>query len=58
VSDAIAKRDRDLGNFVPGPSLGSYQARFGGHFALDRRDGVLTAARTGTGRRPRGPEGC
>ncbi len=42
MSDAIAKRDRDLGNFVPGTSLGSYQARFAGHFALDRRDGVLT----------------
>jgi hypothetical protein len=42
VSDAIAKRDRDLGNFIPGPSLDSYRARFAGHFALDRRDGVLT----------------
>jgi enoyl-CoA hydratase/carnithine racemase len=42
VSDAILKRDRDLGNFIPGPSLDSYRARFAGHFALDRRDGVLT----------------
>lgn len=42
MSDAIAKRDRDLGNFVPGPSLDSYRDRFAGHFALDRRDGVLT----------------
>jgi enoyl-CoA hydratase/carnithine racemase len=42
VSDAIAKRDRDLGNFIPGPSLDSYRARFAAHFALDRRDGVLT----------------
>lgn len=42
MSDAIAKRDRDLGNFVPGPSLGSYRDRFAGHFVLDRSDGVLT----------------
>jgi enoyl-CoA hydratase/carnithine racemase len=42
VSDAIAKRDRDLGNFIPGPSLDSYRTRFAEHFALDRRDSVLT----------------
>jgi enoyl-CoA hydratase/carnithine racemase len=41
VSDAIARRDRDLGDFIPGPSLGDYQARFAGHFRLQRHDGVL-----------------
>lgn len=41
MSDVIAKRDRDLGGFVPGRSLESYRPRFAGHFALDRRDGVL-----------------
>lgn len=42
MSDAIMQRDHDLGNFIPGPSLVSYRARFAGHFQLDRRDGVLT----------------
>jgi enoyl-CoA hydratase/carnithine racemase len=42
MSEAIAGRDRDLGNFVPGPSLGDYRSRFGSHFHLDRNDGVLT----------------
>ena len=42
MSDAIARRDQDLGNFVPGPSLRTYRARFARHFAVDRRDGVLT----------------
>ena len=41
MSDAIARRDRDLGNFIPGPSLGAYRNRFARHFTLDRRDGVL-----------------
>jgi enoyl-CoA hydratase/carnithine racemase len=41
MSDVIAKRDRDLGGFVPGRSLESYRDRFAGHFALERRDGVL-----------------
>ena len=41
MSDVIAKRDRDLGGFIPGRSLDSYQDRFAGHFALERRDGVL-----------------
>ena len=41
MSDAIARRDQDLGNFIPGPSLRTYRARFARHFAVDRRDGVL-----------------
>ena len=41
MSDEIAKRDRDLGGFAPGRPLDSYRDRFAGHFALDRRDGVL-----------------
>jgi enoyl-CoA hydratase/carnithine racemase len=42
MSEAIARRDRDLGNFIPGPSLGDYRSRFSSHFYLDRADGVLT----------------
>jgi enoyl-CoA hydratase/carnithine racemase len=42
MSEAIASRDRDLGNFIPGPSLNEYRARFEPHFMLDRRDGILT----------------
>jgi enoyl-CoA hydratase/carnithine racemase len=42
VSDAIAGRDRDLGNFIAGPLLSAYQTRFSEHFALERRAGVLT----------------
>jgi enoyl-CoA hydratase/carnithine racemase len=42
MSEAIARRDRDLGNFIPGPSLGDYRSRFGSHFRLDRQDGILT----------------
>jgi enoyl-CoA hydratase/carnithine racemase len=42
MPDAIARRDRDLGNFIPGPSLSAYGTRFGSHFQLDRQDGVLT----------------
>lgn len=42
MSAVVRKRNRDLGNFVPGRSLGSCRARFAGHFALDRRDGILT----------------
>jgi enoyl-CoA hydratase/carnithine racemase len=42
MSEVIAKRDRDLGGFVPGRPLDAYRDRFAGHFALDRRDGVLT----------------
>ncbi|HXT93660.1 MAG TPA: hypothetical protein VN714_30895 [Trebonia sp.] len=41
MSDVIAKRDRRLGGFVPGRPLDSYRDRFAGHFALERRDGVL-----------------
>ncbi|MGD0699737.1 MAG: enoyl-CoA hydratase/isomerase family protein [Trebonia sp.] len=42
MSEAIAGRDRDLGNFIPGPSLGDYRSRFGSHFQVDRQDGILT----------------
>lgn len=42
MTEAIARRDRDLGNFVPGSSLSTYQTRFAPHFKLDRHDGVLT----------------
>jgi enoyl-CoA hydratase/carnithine racemase len=42
MSEAIAGRDRDLGNFIPGPSLDDYRSRFGSHFQLDRHGGVLT----------------
>ncbi|WP_433221453.1 enoyl-CoA hydratase/isomerase family protein [Microtetraspora malaysiensis] len=42
MTEAIARRDHDLGNFVPGPSLSAYQARFAPHFVLHRHDGVLT----------------
>lgn len=41
MSDAIANRDRDLGDFIPGPSLDTYRTRFARHFTLDRRAGVL-----------------
>jgi enoyl-CoA hydratase/carnithine racemase len=47
----IEERDRDLGNFVPGRSLDAYRARFAGHFALDRRGGILTI-RTHRGGQP------
>ncbi|MFF1924886.1 enoyl-CoA hydratase/isomerase family protein [Streptomyces sp. NPDC058221] len=42
MSEAITSRDRDLGNFIPGPSLSEYRARFESHFTLDRQDGILT----------------
>lgn len=42
MSEAIAGRDRDLGDFIPGPSLSEYRVRFESHFALDRQDGILT----------------
>jgi enoyl-CoA hydratase/carnithine racemase len=42
MSEAIAGRDRELGNFIPGPSLDDYRSRFSSHFQLDRHDGVLT----------------
>jgi enoyl-CoA hydratase/carnithine racemase len=41
MSDVTAKRDRDLGGFVPGRPLDAYRDRFAGHFALDRHGGVL-----------------
>jgi enoyl-CoA hydratase/carnithine racemase len=42
MSEAIVRRDRDLGNFIPGPSLSEYSVRFESHFTLDRQDGILT----------------
>jgi enoyl-CoA hydratase/carnithine racemase len=42
MSEAIARRDRDLGNFVPGASLSEYRTRFEPHFQLDRHAGILT----------------
>ena len=42
MSEAIIKRDRELGNFVSGAALNDYRTRFEQHFQLDRRDGVLT----------------
>jgi hypothetical protein len=42
MSEAIVRRDRDLGNFIPGPSLSEYGVRFESHFTLDRQDGILT----------------
>jgi enoyl-CoA hydratase/carnithine racemase len=42
MSEAIARRDRDLGNFIAGPALSEYGARFAPHFQLDRHDGILT----------------
>jgi enoyl-CoA hydratase/carnithine racemase len=42
VSDAIARRNRDLGDFVSGLPLSGYHTRFAGHFRLERHDGVLT----------------
>jgi hypothetical protein len=42
MSEAIASRDRNLGAFIPGPSLSEYGARFDAHLRLDRHDGILT----------------
>lgn len=42
MSAVIGKRNQNLGNFIPGRSLDAYRERFAGHFALDRRDGILT----------------
>ena len=42
MSDAIARRNRDLGDFISGSPLSGYRARFAGHFLLERDDGVLT----------------
>ena len=42
MSEAIARRDRDLGDFIPGPSLRDYRERFAGHFQLERHGGILT----------------
>jgi len=41
MSEAIAGRDRDLGDFIAGPSLNDYRDRFAGHFQLERHGGIL-----------------
>lgn len=42
MSGAIARRNRDLGDFISAPPLSGYRTRFAGHFRLERDDGVLT----------------
>ncbi|MFJ9371018.1 enoyl-CoA hydratase/isomerase family protein [Nocardia sp. NPDC101769] len=41
MSEAIAERDRRLGNFISATSFEEYRARFAPHFRLERRDGIL-----------------
>jgi hypothetical protein len=57
VSEEIARRDRDLGDFIPGPSLGDYRDRFAGHFRLERHDGILTIRMHRDGRAARWSRG-
>lgn len=42
VSDAIARRDQELGNMVAGPELAQYASRLADHFVFERDHGVLT----------------
>lgn len=57
MSEAIARRDRDLGNFIPGPSLDDYRPRFDPHFHLERHDGILTIRMHSEGRAARWSRG-